>query len=112
MEIDGNAVRCEPQCRIRLRRSTKVVDDEQEKLQFLLGYAAGKKESFAGKLRGMIFNYEFVRAGSAMGGRIYFLRASDTTIYAIRFTGIQNKLKSLEYQTDQIARTFGVKQPG
>ena len=89
---------------------TKVLGDEQEKLQFLKGYVAGKQESFSGRLRGMIFNYEYVRAGRPMGGRMYLLRANDTTVYAIRFSGEKDKLRSLEHQTDSIARTFAVKQ--
>src|SRR5215217_4759461 len=40
-----------------------IVRDEEQKLQFLPGYVAGPDEKFAGRLRGAIFNFEFVRAG-------------------------------------------------
>jgi len=89
--------------------TTDVVRDEEQKLQFLPGYVAGKDENFAGKLRGLAFNYEFVRAGKPMSGRFYFLRANDTSIYVLRFTGLKDSLRSIRNQTDSIARTFAVK---
>lgn len=82
---------------------------EEQKLQFLPGYIAGKEEPFGGHLRGTVFNFEFVRAGLNMSGRFYFLRANDTTVYLLRFTGLQNKLRSARNQTDSIARTFETK---
>lgn len=86
-----------------------IVRDEEQKLQFLPGYIAGKDENFVGKLRGVAFNYEFVRAGKPMSGRFYFLRASDTSVYVIRFTGLKDSLRSIRNQTDSIARTFALK---
>jgi hypothetical protein len=83
-----------------------VVRDEEQKLQFLPGYVSGRDETFSGRLRGSIFNFEFVRAGRPMAGRLYFLRANDTTIYVLRFTGYRDKLKSIRNQTDSIGRTF------
>lgn len=83
-----------------------IVRDEEQKLQFLPGYVSGRDENFAGRLRGSIFNFEFVRAGRPMAGRFYFLRANDTTIYILRFMGYRDKLKSIRNQTDSIARTF------
>jgi hypothetical protein len=88
---------------------TDVIQDDEQKRQFLPGYVAGKEENFAGKLKGAIFTFEFVRSGSSMGGRYYFLRANDTTIYVLRFTGPKDGLKGIRNQTDSIARTFGVK---
>ena len=88
---------------------TDVIQDDEQKRQFLPGYVAGKEENFAGKLKGAIFNFEFVRSGSSMGGRYYFLRANDTTVYILRFTGPKDALKGIRNQTDSIARTFGVK---
>ena len=88
---------------------TDVIRDDEQKRQFLPGYVAGKEENFAGKLKGAIFNFEFVRAGSNMGGRYYFLRANDTTVYVLRFTGPKDGLRAIRNQTDSIARTFGVK---
>ncbi|HEX6124641.1 MAG TPA: hypothetical protein VFZ23_04645 [Pyrinomonadaceae bacterium] len=86
-----------------------VVRDEEAKLQFLPGYVAGVDENFAGRLRGTVFNFEFVRAGRPMSGRFYFLRANDTTVYVLRFTGFRDKLRSIRNQTDSISRTFEVK---
>ena len=86
-----------------------IMRDEEQKLQFLPGYVAGPDETFAGRLRGGIFNFEFVRAGKPMGGRFYFLRASDDTVYVLRFTGFRDKLKSLRNQTDSMGRTFAIK---
>jgi hypothetical protein len=91
--------------------TSEAIQDEEQKLQFLPGYVAGKEENFAGRYRGVIFNYEFVRAGRPMLGRIYFLRIDDTTIYAIRFSGMRDMMKSIQHQTDSIARTFVVKKP-
>lgn len=89
---------------------TEVITREQDtKLQFLPGFVAGKEETFAGNLKGRIFNYEFVRSGKNMSGRIYFLKADAKTIYALRFTGLRDKLKAIRNQTDQIGRTFQIK---
>ena len=86
-----------------------IVREEEQKLQFLPGYVAGRDENFSGRLRGSIFNFEFVRAGRPMAGRFYFLRANDTTVYLLRFTGFRDKLRSVRNQTDSIGRTFDVK---
>ena len=86
-----------------------TIDKEEERLQFLQGYVAGKEENFGGKLKGSVFNYEFVRSGRNMSGRIYFLKANDTTVYVLRFSGERDKLRSIRNQTDSIARTFGIK---
>ena len=86
-----------------------IVRAEEEKLQFLPGYVAGRDENFSGRLRGSIFNYEFVRGGRPMSGRFYFLKANDNTIYVLRFTGFRDKLRSIRNQTDSMARTFEIK---
>ena len=83
-----------------------IIREEEAKLQFLPGYVAGRDENFSGRLRGSIFNFEFVRAGRPMSGRFYFLRANDNTVYVLRFTGYRDKLKSIRNQTDSIGRTF------
>ena len=89
--------------------TTDAIHEEEDKLRFLLGYVGGKEENFAGRLKGVIFNFEFVRAGKQMSGRYYFLRADDTTIYMLRFDGLGDKMRSIQNQTDSIARTFSVK---
>ncbi|MEP6789259.1 MAG: hypothetical protein ABJB40_12550, partial [Acidobacteriota bacterium] len=79
---------------------TDVIQDDEQKRQFLPGYVAGKEENFVGKLRGAIFNFEFVRSGANMGGRYYFLRANETTVYVLRFTGQKDELRGIRNQTD------------
>lgn len=90
---------------------SEIIADEETKLKFIQGYVAGKEEQFAGKLRGTVFNYEFIRSGRNMSGRIYFLKADATTVYALRFTALKEKLLSIRNQTDSIARTFQLKKP-
>lgn len=88
-----------------------VIQREQEqKLQFLPGYVAGKEEVFAGALKGRVFNFEFTRSGKNLSGRYYFLKSDDTTVYVVRFTGERDKLKAIRNQTDSIARTFKLKE--
>jgi len=89
-----------------------IMRNEEQKLQFLPGYVAGPDETFAGRLRGGIFNYEFVRNGKPMSGRIYFLRAGEDTVYVLRFTGFRDKLKSIRNQTDSMGRTFSIRKAG
>jgi hypothetical protein len=86
-----------------------IIRDDEVKLRFQMGYVAGKEEVFSGYLKGAVFNYEYVASGLNMSGRFYYLRANDTTVYVLRFTGLQNKLKTIRNQTDMIARSFKVK---
>ena len=86
-----------------------TIANEERKLQFLQGYVAGKEEQFRGSLTGKVFNYEFVRSARNMSGRFYFLKADDTTVYVLRFTGERDKLRAIRNQTDSIARTFEIK---
>ncbi len=86
-----------------------VIREEENKLQFMQGFVAGKEEKFAGRLDGTVFNFEFVRSGRAMSGRYYFLRSGDL-VYLLRFTGFRDKLRVIRNQTDSIARTFGIKE--
>lgn len=86
-----------------------LIRDEEQKLQFLPGYVAGKEETFNGTFNGKVFNYEFVRAGRTMSGRFYFLKANGSTVYVLRFVGVGDKLRSIRNQTDSIARTFDLK---
>ena len=95
--------------RLKVARNAVLADvirDEEQKLQFLPGYVAGADENFAGRLRGAVFNFEFVRAGRPMSGRFYFLRAGEDTVYVLRFTGFRDKLRSIRNQTDSMGRTF------
>lgn len=86
--------------------SDVIQRDQEQKLQFLPGFVAGKEENFVGNLKGKAFNYEFVRAGKNMSGRFYYLKADDSNVYVLRFTGGRDKLRNIRNQVDSIARTF------
>ncbi len=90
-------------------RMSDLIEEEEQRLRFRPGFVAGKEESFAGKLMGAAFNFEYVAAGKSMSGRFYFLRADDSTVYVLRFTGNKDSLRSLRNQTDSIARTFSLR---
>jgi len=90
------------------RPLAELMKAEEEKLQFLRGFVAGKDENFSGALRGSVYNYEFVSSGRGKAGRFYYLRDGDT-VYVLRFTAYADKLRSLRTQTDMMARTFQVK---
>ncbi|HKO95856.1 MAG TPA: hypothetical protein VJU86_02620 [Pyrinomonadaceae bacterium] len=83
--------------------------DLDQKLRFLPGFVEGKEEKFSGRLNGVTISYEFVRTGKPMMGRIYYLQANNRTVYALRFTGLRNKLARIRNQTDLIARSFRLK---
>ena len=80
--------------------------DQDQKNHFLPGYVDGKEENFTGRLSGVTVSYEFTQAGKPMAGRTYYLQADSHTVYALRFTGMRDKLARIRNQTDQIARTF------
>ena len=84
--------------------------DLDQKLRFLPGFVQGKEETFKGRLSGVTVSYEFIRTGKPMMGRIYYLQADNRTIYAMRFTGLRDKLARIRNQTDLIARSFQLKQ--
>ena len=86
-----------------------VIGGEEQKLQFLPGYVAGKEENFQGTYGGKVFNFEYVRSSRNMSGRYYFLKANNTTVYVLRFAGYQDKIRSIRNETDLIARTFKLK---
>jgi hypothetical protein len=83
--------------------------DQDLRLRFLPGFVEGKEENFDGRLDGVTISYEFVRTGKPMIGRTYYLQADPRTIYALRFTGLRDKLSRIRNQTDLIARTFKLK---
>jgi hypothetical protein len=86
-----------------------ILRETEQKLQFMQGFVAGKEETFAGNLKGKVFNFEFVKAGKNMSGRFYYLKANDATVYVLRFTGYRDKLRTIRNQTDQMARSFELK---
>jgi len=83
--------------------------DQDLRLRFLPGFVEGKQEPFNGRLDGVTMSYEFVKTGKPMLGRVYYLQADNRTIYALRFTGLKDKLARIRNQTDLIARTFKLK---
>ena len=83
--------------------------DMDQKLRFLPGFVEGKEESFKGRLNGVTVSYEFIRTAKPMMGRIYYLQADNRTIYALRFSGLRDKLARIRNQTDLIARSFKLK---
>lgn len=83
--------------------------DQEQKEHFRPGYVDGKGERFAGRMNGFTMAFEFTQAGKAMAGRTYYLQADDRRVYALRFTGMRDKLARIRNQTDQIARMFKLK---
>jgi hypothetical protein len=83
--------------------------DQDQKLKFQTGYVQGKEDRFTGRLNGVTFGYEYTSGGKAMAGRIYYLQADNRTVYALRFTGLRDKLMQIRNQTDSIARSFHLK---
>ena len=83
--------------------------DQEQKLRFMPGHVDGKEERFAGRLNGVTISYEYTSGGKPMAGRTYYLQADNRTIYALRFTGLRDKLTRIRNQTDLIARSFQTK---
>jgi hypothetical protein len=83
--------------------------DQDQKLKFQTGYVEGKEEKFVGRLNGVTFAYEYTSGGKAMAGRLYYLQADNRTVYALRFTGLRDRLSQIRNQTDLIARSFRLK---
>jgi hypothetical protein len=88
---------------------SQVAQRDLVNLRFLPGFIEGKEERFNGRLEGITVSYEFVRTGKPMIGRTYYLQADNRTVYALRFTGLRDKLSRIRNQTDLIARTFKTK---
>jgi hypothetical protein len=89
--------------------ASQLAERDQVKLRFLPGFVEGKEEAFNGRLDGVTVSYEFVRTPKPMLGRTYYLQVDPRTIYALRFTGLRDKLSRIRNQTDLIARTFKIK---
>jgi hypothetical protein len=85
-----------------------LIRDEETKLQFKPGFVVGKEENFRGFLSGKVYNFEFLKSGRNWSGRYYFLKASDDTVYVMRFEAYKDKLLSLRSIIDSMGRTFNV----
>jgi hypothetical protein len=83
--------------------------DLDQSLHYLPGFVEGKEEKFSGRLNGVTISYEFVKNAKPMMGRIYYLQADNRTVYALRFSGLRDKLMRIRNQTDLIARSFRLK---
>ena len=80
------------------------------KLRYKPGFVIGKDERFAGRLSGVVLNYEYTQGGKPMAGRVYYLQADGRTVYVLHFTGLRDRLQRIQNQTDAIARSFKLKQ--
>lgn len=83
--------------------------DRDQKFRFFPGFVEGREEKFSGRLSGLVVSYEYIKTGKTMLGRIYYLQADNRTVYALRFTGLRDKLTRIRNQTDLIARSFKLK---
>jgi hypothetical protein len=83
--------------------------DLDQKFRFLPGFVEGKEEKFSGRLSGVTISYEFIKTAKPMIGRVYYLQTDNRTIYALRFSGLRDKLTRIRNQTDFIARSFKLK---
>ena len=92
--------------------ATLFAEDEKWELSRLPGYvvcSAGKGTEFIGKLKGTWYSYEFVKDGTNMDGRLYYLQGDNRTIYVLHFTVASDKLARLGPELDFIARSFRLK---
>src|ERR1700741_1389428 len=83
--------------------------DQGLRLRFLPGFVEGKQETFNGRIEGVTMSYEFVRTGKPMLGRTYYLQTDNRTIYALRFTGLRDKLAPIRNKNGLISPTFKLK---
>jgi hypothetical protein len=112
-----NGVRSDGYLRVRrevVEGGTKLSDfvrgEADTKLRYLPGFVGGKDERFAGRLNGIVSNYEYTSGGKPMAGRVYYLQADGRTVYVLHFQGLRDKLQRIQNQTDAIARSFRLKQ--
>jgi opacity protein-like surface antigen len=80
--------------------------EQDTKLRYRPGFVGGKEERFAGRLSGIVSNYEYTSGGRPMAGRIYYLKTDGRTVYVLHFTGRSERLRRIVNQTDAIARSF------
>ncbi len=92
--------------------ATLFAEDEKWDLSRSLGYvvcSGGKGTEFSGNLKGTWYSYEFVKDGTNMDGRLYYLQADNRTFYVLHFTVASEKLAQLGPEIDFIARSFHLK---
>ena len=87
-------------------------EDEKWDLSRLSGYVVctgGKGTEVSGRLKGTWYSYEFVKDGTNMDGRLYYLQADKRTFYVLHFTVASDKLSRLAPEIDHIAQSFRLK---
>ena len=92
--------------------ATLFAEDEKWELSGLTGYVVcigGTGTELSGKRKGTRHSYEFVKDGTNMDGRIYYLQADSRTFYVLHFTVASAKLARLVPEMDVIARSFQLK---
>ena len=103
---------------LRVRRELKDADVStaevvQRQQQFdrvsLAGYVKGEIESFAGRLSGTRYPYEYISAGKRVRKITYYLQANNRVIYRIEFTGPAEELSDVTNDIEFIARSFRLK---
>ncbi len=89
--------------------ATLFAEDEKWDLSHLVGYvvcSGGKGTEFSGNLKGTWYSYEFVKDGTNMDGRLYYLQTDNRTFYVLHFTVASDRLARLNPEMDFIARSF------
>lgn len=92
--------------------ATLFAEDEKWDLSRLPGYvvcSGGKGTEFGGHLKGIWYSYEFIKDGTNMDARLYYLQADNRTFYVLHFTVASEKLARLLPEMDLIARSFRLK---
>ena len=92
--------------------ATLFAEEEKWNLSRLPGYvvcSGGKGTEFSGHLKGTSYSYEFVKDGTNMDGRLFYLQANNHTFYVLHFTVASKKLDLIREQMDFIARSFRLK---
>lgn len=97
--------------RVTVDKSVDTTDfakkDENERLRFLLKYDPVTVEKFSANGPAMLVSYNFNNAaGQKMTGLNYYVRANETTVFILNFTGGKNTLGVIRNQTDFIARSL------
>ena len=81
--------------------------ESDQTLRFQPGFVPSRSEQFGGgSHRGVLVQFDFTRAGKPMLGRYYYLRADESTVWVLQFTGDRDVLGRIRNVTDQMARSF------
>ena len=92
--------------------TTLFAEEEKWALSRLVGYvvcSGGKGTEFSGHFKGTWYSYEFVKDGTNMDGRLYYLQVDNRTFYVLHFTVVSEKLDRVREEMDFIARGFRLK---